>query len=396
MNEIEPGLWLGSYTALSGQKSLRDNNITHILSLLGPEIPALEGQYVRQVKNFKHKRIDIDDIEDENIIQYFDRTNKFIHEALDSGGGILVHCMAGVSRSSTAVAAYLMKKYLWNPYKTIEFMRQKRPVVNPNSSFIEQLEVYFNIGFEISMDRPEYRQLLLQQQAESAKFLRSVSSVPALQQTEDGDKSSPEAANDDSFKPLLDNPTYVVLSRLTYKLFNHSKRWDQFDLFIATEEQGSEKTHELTLKDIPSEKLAYFSKDQSPKLLLRDRQAKRDILLTSRLLSNDNTSEIRCKKCRQVLTTSKFFFPHQEDKTKCSQYFSEPLSWMSTELEKGLLEGKLACPKCTAKVGSYHWQGSKCSCGKWVTPAIGFQKAKTDEMSSRPATATMFNTRAKA
>jgi dual specificity phosphatase 12 len=366
MNEIEPNLWLGAFTSLTAQKTLKKNNVTHILSLLTPDIPGQESQYELGVKDFKHLRIDIDDIEDENIMQYFDRTNAYIQEGLDSGG-ILVHCMAGVSRSSTIVAAYLMQKYLWNAQKTVEYLKTKRPVVNPNESFYQQLEVYFNCGFEVTVDRPEYRMLLLQQQAENAKFNGTVS-IPELQTDAQKDQ-----------RPL-DMPTYVVLSRLCYKLFNHSKTWDNFQLVISTEANGEQP---LALRDIPSEKLAPL-REQSPKLVLRDIQTHRDILLTPRMLS-DSAMELRCKKCRQTLTTTRFLLSHAENRNLCSQYFTEPVSWMRDELEKGELEGKLACPKCSAKIGSYHWQGSKCSCGKWVTPAIGLQKAKVDEVSTRPS-----------
>ena len=67
---------------------------------------------------------------------------------------------------------------------------------------------------------------------------------------------------------------------------------------------------------------------------------------------------------------------------QCMQYYVEPIEWMRDELEKGALDGKLNCPKCKAKLGSYKWQGSKCSCGKWCTPAIELTRSKVDEMMS--------------
>lgn len=52
---------------------------------------------------------------------------------------------------------------------------------------------------------------------------------------------------------------------------------------------------------------------------------------------------------------------------------------MRPELEKGLLDGRLECPKCRALVGKYAWQGMQCTCGDWVVPAISLTKSRIDE-----------------
>ena len=44
------------------------------------------------------------------------------------------------------------------------------------------------------------------------------------------------------------------------------------------------------------------------------------------------------------------------------------------------VDGKLACPKCTAHLGSYTWSGMQCSCGAWVAPAFQVVKSKVDEV----------------
>lgn len=58
---------------------------------------------------------------------------------------------------------------------------------------------------------------------------------------------------------------------------------------------------------------------------------------------------------------------------------------MRTELEQGLLNGRLECPnvKCKAQLGKYAWQGMKCSCGIWVCPAFSLQKGRVDEVTKR-------------
>lgn len=64
---------------------LKSQNVTHILSVLGrPFDDALFNGY-------KHKVIEADDVDDENLLQHFPECNRFIQRCLDDGEGILVH-----------------------------------------------------------------------------------------------------------------------------------------------------------------------------------------------------------------------------------------------------------------------------------------------------------------
>lgn len=53
-----------------------------------------------------HKRINIEDIESADILIYLPAICQFIHQALTTGGTVLVHSVKGVSRSAAAVVAY--------------------------------------------------------------------------------------------------------------------------------------------------------------------------------------------------------------------------------------------------------------------------------------------------
>lgn len=44
-------------------------------------------------------------------------------------------------------------------------------------------------------------------------------------------------------------------------------------------------------------------------------------------------------------------------------------------------EGRFACPKCKARVGSFSWSGATCSCGRWITPSFQFQLSRVDARS---------------
>lgn len=72
---------------------------------------------------FRYLVLDIADTTSENIIQHFQQVKDFIDEGLNSGGKILVHGNAGISRSAALVLAYMMEKYNYTrSYVSIYFI----------------------------------------------------------------------------------------------------------------------------------------------------------------------------------------------------------------------------------------------------------------------------------
>lgn len=53
--------------------------------------------------------------------------------------GVLVHCLAGVSRSVTVTVAYLMFSLSLSLEDAYEFLRRVRPNISPNFNFMGQL-----------------------------------------------------------------------------------------------------------------------------------------------------------------------------------------------------------------------------------------------------------------
>ncbi|VDM71917.1 unnamed protein product [Strongylus vulgaris] len=136
MNEIIPNLYLGSLRDAVDVHQLKKHHIQYVVSVhdLTAHHPAHE--------HLKVLKIQLSDCSSANISSHFSVTNQFIHEARLRQASVLVHCLAGVSRSATVVAAYLMTLCDMTFFNAITFMSRKRPVVNPNFGFRMQLCTY--------------------------------------------------------------------------------------------------------------------------------------------------------------------------------------------------------------------------------------------------------------
>lgn len=59
-----------------------------------------------------------------------------------SGKGCLVHCQAGISRSTTIVVSYLMRHNAHSFDEAYKYVKKMRPIVSPNISFVGALKMY--------------------------------------------------------------------------------------------------------------------------------------------------------------------------------------------------------------------------------------------------------------
>lgn len=134
-HEIVPNLFLGNYLVANDLEYLKVLGITHIINC-SVEHPNYFSN------NFNYLYLPLHDDTSENIFIYFNKSFEFIRDCHKKNGKVLVHCHAGVSRSSTIVIAYLMKKYKKPFYKTLKYIQSIRGVVNPNEGFRLQLECY--------------------------------------------------------------------------------------------------------------------------------------------------------------------------------------------------------------------------------------------------------------
>jgi dual specificity phosphatase 12 len=130
ITKITENLYLSDYYSSLEYDKLHELGIKQILTI-GKELPPHKAKY------FKRKHIYLSDIPCENISKYFNETYNFIEQDIT-----LVHCFAGISRSSTIVIAYLMKKYKITYNQAYEYVKNKRPIIMPNNGFTNQLLHY--------------------------------------------------------------------------------------------------------------------------------------------------------------------------------------------------------------------------------------------------------------
>uniref|UniRef100_A0A8C3KNI9 Dual specificity protein phosphatase 15 n=1 Tax=Calidris pygmaea TaxID=425635 RepID=A0A8C3KNI9_9CHAR len=131
MSQILPGLYLGNFIDAKDLEQLSRNKITHIVSIHESPQPLLQ--------DITYLRIPLPDTPEANIKRHFKECISFIHQCRLHGGNCLVHCLAGISRSTTVVVAYVMVVTELSYQEVLDAVRTIRPVANPNPGFRQQL-----------------------------------------------------------------------------------------------------------------------------------------------------------------------------------------------------------------------------------------------------------------
>ena len=120
---------MGPFQAAFKTQDLIDAGITHILNVTCKA-------YSLRSKYFKYLSIQIQDLRTEDAKKHFRATNRFIREALEQGGKVLVQSVEGKSRAATFVLAYMIKTEKLQLRECLSRLRQIIPEAEPNEAFM--------------------------------------------------------------------------------------------------------------------------------------------------------------------------------------------------------------------------------------------------------------------
>ncbi|CAD8147554.1 unnamed protein product [Paramecium pentaurelia] len=127
-------LYLGNINAANDSQYLKNHNVGAVLSIIDTSDIKLDRSII-------HLWIAAEDREDVQITRYFEQAANFIKDHLQHTN-VLVHCYAGISRSSSLIIAYLIKYAGLSLKEAIIKLKSQRPQVDPNDGFMDQLKQF--------------------------------------------------------------------------------------------------------------------------------------------------------------------------------------------------------------------------------------------------------------
>jgi protein-tyrosine phosphatase len=152
-SQILPWMYLGDAQHSSRRKTIDSLNIRYIVNCAGD----CDNHFITD-RNMKYLHIRVSDCVTSRLNEHFDTAFEFIEsarqdyeKAIAAGEPapptILIHCMAGISRSATIVISYIMRTERIPLMAALRKVKSKRGIISPNHGFLAQLSVLeLNLG----------------------------------------------------------------------------------------------------------------------------------------------------------------------------------------------------------------------------------------------------------
>ncbi|CAF0734166.1 unnamed protein product [Rotaria sp. Silwood1] len=310
---IDDRVWLGSLAAMENTIALDSLHITHILTLINTELQINENDH------FIRKHICVEDEEITDLLTEFDSCYDFIDKALleNPNNNVLIHCLAGVSRSGTIACMWLMRRYKLSASDALKRLRLARPCVTPNMSFAAQLYLFEQMNNQFDVNHGLYKEFHFER-------ARTV-----------------YIDNDPEFEGIDKKNELRQQYRKAFTLPYGHATCTVTETYICCQCQNELFTNaDLSRHSEGVGQYDWFMKYGNDKLF--------KFLVT-----------VECHR----------------------QIFTNCLEWLMDQIDtpENPHSDSIKCPKCSVIIGYYNLNGAKCSCGRWVVPAFHFDLNKIEQ-----------------
>lgn len=134
-------LFIGNLSDLMSDDMMRNIDVIISVCDVNPKFRKYDRpHYVYPV----HDSPDIESVQ--TMRDILSKCRPIIYFNCKQGKNVFIHCYAGISRSSTVLLDYLLTYYIFDTSKclsntecALKFVRQFRPIVNPNKGFYDLL-----------------------------------------------------------------------------------------------------------------------------------------------------------------------------------------------------------------------------------------------------------------
>jgi protein-tyrosine phosphatase len=131
----QTNIYLGGAGEAKDYALLKHLGITHVLNTAIQLPNFLEEHFV-------YYNIAIEDSVKVSIYKHLDGAATFLEHVHQVGGRVLVHCIAGICRSTSCVLAYLMKSHGMSLKAATAHVKRQRWIILPNPTFQRDLQSY--------------------------------------------------------------------------------------------------------------------------------------------------------------------------------------------------------------------------------------------------------------
>jgi predicted protein tyrosine phosphatase len=375
-----PGLYISSAAAARNKETLSRLGITHILI-------AAKGLYPAHLGEYNYMLLEVQDWAGEDLLYYFEEAIKFIDEGRKEGN-VLVHCMAGVSRSASIVIAYIMHAEKVPFQVAFDKLKKARPIVHPNEAFKRQLEIFgrWTLGISPMSSSPS--------PPPPTTSLPSSSTSPPSSSQDDTNQATAicEEIWDTSMCKLLfrleflagfqkngirkvvsgEDP-HVILNKKNYQLLatNNNRPKPKIHQIKGTttlkedsKEEPKEKVEEEIWYVEPDDEESFsFALDTSE---FSEKKEK-----SSKPKQSHSVWVWSCAHCGRYL-----FTPLNITSLTPSHYEIEGMEWMR---ELDATAGDLKCEKCGEIIGTYNWDEKEGLPGQPPIPVFKIPKSTANK-----------------